>query len=68
MRDPQKLRNLARRCLELAKSSVEPEVIEQLRCWAIELADAADEVERGAREPSEASIYYTNGGRRAGRA
>jgi hypothetical protein len=67
MRDPQKLRNLGRRCLELAKSSVEPEVIEQLRCWAIELADAADEVEREAREPSETSICYTNGGRRAGR-
>jgi hypothetical protein len=46
MHDPHELRNLSRECRERAKSSIEPEVIEQLRRWAVELADAADEIER----------------------
>lgn len=45
MRDPQELRHLARSCRDLAKSSIDPEVSEQLRLWALELADEADETE-----------------------
>lgn len=46
MRDPYELRSLARTCRDLAKSALEPEIIHQLRLWAVELADDADEVER----------------------
>jgi hypothetical protein len=48
MRDPHYLRDQARRCLALSKTSIEPEVIEQFRVWALDLADEADEVERQA--------------------
>jgi hypothetical protein len=48
MQDPHTLRDLAKRCRSLAMTSMERGVIEQLRLWAIELADAADEVERSA--------------------
>jgi hypothetical protein len=48
MREPQELRNLARCCRERAKTSIEPAVIAQLRLWAVELADTADEIERNA--------------------
>jgi len=34
----------------LAKTAIEPEVIEQLRVWSVELADEADAVERQAAE------------------
>jgi hypothetical protein len=50
-RDPQEFRVLARRCRERAKSSIDPAAIEQLHHWAVELADAADEIERDAGEP-----------------
>jgi hypothetical protein len=46
MRDPQEARNLARECRERAKTAIEPDVIEQLQVWAVELADQADEIER----------------------
>ncbi len=46
MRDPYELRSLARTCRDLAKSAHEPEIVDQLRLWAVELADVADEVER----------------------
>ena len=39
-------RELARRCCALAKVAAEPEVEEQLRLWAVEFADQADEAER----------------------
>lgn len=47
MHDPHELRSLARTCRNLAKSALEPEIIHQLRLWAVELADDADEIERG---------------------
>jgi len=48
MRDPNHLREQAQRCRTLAKTAVEPELIEQLRLWSVELADEADAVERAA--------------------
>ena len=50
MREPDDLREQARRCLFLAKTATEPEVIEQLRVWSVELADEADAAERRAAE------------------
>ena len=50
MQDPHQLREQARRCRFLAKTAIEPEVIEQLRVWSVELADKADAVERRAAE------------------
>ena len=44
MQDPNHLREQARKCRTLAKSAIEPELIEQLRVWSIELADQADSV------------------------
>lgn len=46
MRDPQEFRSLARSCRERAKCSIDPDAIEQLRLWALELADEADAAER----------------------
>jgi hypothetical protein len=45
MHDPNFLREHARRCRALSKTAVEPEVIEQLRVWAVELAEEADQAE-----------------------
>jgi hypothetical protein len=50
MHDPKFLRDRARRCRALMRSTVEPDVIEQLRVWAIDLTEEADEVERRADE------------------
>jgi predicted carbohydrate-binding protein with CBM5 and CBM33 domain len=50
MREPKNLREQARRCRVLAKTAIEPEVIEQLRVWSAELADEADATERQAAE------------------
>jgi hypothetical protein len=50
MRDPNHLREQARRCRALARTAIEPELIEQLRVWSVELADEADAVERRATE------------------
>ena len=46
MHDPQEVRNLSRECRERAKTAIEPDVIDQLRIWTVELADEADEMER----------------------
>jgi len=46
MHDPNSLREQARRCRALSKTAVEPEVIEQLRVWAVDLAEEADQAER----------------------
>ena len=46
MHDPDYLREQARCCRVRLKTAVEPEVIDQLQVWAIELADQADEAER----------------------
>lgn len=48
MRDPNHLREQARRCRALSKTAIEPDVIEQLRVWSVELVDQADTVERFA--------------------
>ena len=48
MRDPDHLREQAQRCRTLAKTALEPDLIEQLRLWSVELADEADAVERAA--------------------
>ncbi|MBO0737867.1 MAG: hypothetical protein J2P48_15045 [Alphaproteobacteria bacterium] len=45
MRDANYLREQAKRCRALAKTAVEPDLIEQLRLWSVELADEADAVE-----------------------
>ena len=45
MHDPKDLRSLSRQCRERAKTALEPDVIDQLRIWAIELAVEADNVE-----------------------
>jgi len=46
MHDPNSLREQARRCGALSKTAVEPEVIEQLRVWAVDLAEEAEQAER----------------------
>jgi len=46
MHDPSSLREQARKCRALSKTAVEPEVIEQLRVWAVDLAEEADQAER----------------------
>jgi hypothetical protein len=45
MHDPNSLREQARKCRVLSKTAVAPEVIEQLRVWAVELAEEADQAE-----------------------
>jgi hypothetical protein len=46
MRDPLQLRNLARKSRMMTDASLSPSVNKQLRLWAAELAEMADEVER----------------------
>jgi hypothetical protein len=53
MKNADYFREQARRCRALSKAVIEPEVIEQLRVWAVELADEADEAERRAVERGE---------------
>ena len=50
MQDPISLLAQARKCRTLAKTVAEPEVIEQLRVWAVELAEEADQTEWRATE------------------
>jgi hypothetical protein len=50
MRDPISLRELARKCRALAKTAVEPEVIEQLQMWAVELVEEAEQTKWRAAE------------------
>jgi hypothetical protein len=45
MNHPKSLREQARKCRALSKTAVEPEVIEQLRVWAVELAEEAEQVD-----------------------
>jgi hypothetical protein len=56
VRDPNHLREQARKCRTLAKTAIEPELIEQLRLWSVELADEADTVERRAAESEQTII------------
>ncbi len=48
MQNPHALRHLARRCRNFVTVSTALPVVKQLRLWAVELADRADEVERAA--------------------
>ena len=49
MKHPKSLREQARKCRALSKTAIEPEVIEQLRVWAVELTDETEQMEwRGA--------------------
>jgi hypothetical protein len=50
MRLPNYFRQLARRCLGFSKTAVEPEVIEQMQVWAVDLAEEADQAERRDRQ------------------
>jgi hypothetical protein len=45
MNDPTSLREQAKRCRTLSKITTELEIIEQLRVWAVEMAEEADQVE-----------------------
>jgi hypothetical protein len=57
MNDPQCLREQARRCRALSKTAVEPEVIEQLCVWAVELAEEAEQAEWRAAEEEESVLF-----------
>jgi hypothetical protein len=50
MNDPKFLRDQAKRCRILSTLIAEPEVIEQLRVWSVELVEEADKVEWTAEE------------------
>ena len=50
MRDPNRLREQARRCRTLAKIVIDPELVEQLRMRFIKLTDEAETAERSAAE------------------
>ena len=43
MHDVNHLLGLARRCRDLEKTAIKSEVVEQLRIWATELAEMAEE-------------------------
>ena len=58
MRDPHEVRDLARECRERAKTAIEPDVIDQLRLWAVELADEADDIERCAESGSAEETHW----------
>jgi hypothetical protein len=45
MQDVSYLRKLARQCRDLEKTVTDPEIIEQLRIWATELAETAENLE-----------------------
>ena len=49
MRHPKSLREQASQCRDLMRTATEPEVIEQLRIWVVELAEEADVERRAAR-------------------
>jgi hypothetical protein len=57
MRDPHEARTLARECRERAKTAIEPEVIDQLRLWAVELIEEADDIERCAERGSAEEMH-----------
>jgi hypothetical protein len=50
MREPLKLRSLARKCRMMTDTSLSPSVNKQLWLWAAELAEMADEVERNSED------------------
>jgi hypothetical protein len=57
MRDPLELRSLARKSRMMTSASLSPGVNRQLWLWASELAEMADEIERGSENrPTDRSI------------
>jgi hypothetical protein len=58
MQNANYLRELPRQCRARSKDAIEPEVIEQLRVWAVDFADEADGAERGAAQGEEATAAY----------
>jgi hypothetical protein len=56
MQDPSCLREQARKCRLLSNTAIEPEVIEQLRVWSVELAEEADKAEWSAAEGDETIV------------
>jgi hypothetical protein len=68
MPDADYVRELARRCRTPARAAIVPEIKGQLRLWAVEFADKADEAERhsperhaAAREVVDAPRMLTRG-------
>jgi hypothetical protein len=51
MKDVSYLLKLAGRCQDLEKTAIAPEVVEQLRIWATELAEIAEDSESRAVQP-----------------
>jgi hypothetical protein len=56
MKDPGSLREQARKCRVLSKTAIEPEVIEQLQVWSVELVEEAEQAEWRAAEREEETI------------
>jgi hypothetical protein len=52
------LLKLARRCRDLDKAAIEPEVMEQLRIWATELAEMAKDFESLAVPPEWQEVCF----------
>jgi hypothetical protein len=50
MKYAEHFRKLARRCRILARTAGDPELVDQMRIWAVDFADEADKVERRAVE------------------
>jgi hypothetical protein len=48
MKYAENFRKLARRCRVLSKTAADPELVDQMRLWAVDFADEADKVERRA--------------------
>jgi hypothetical protein len=46
MKYAENFRKLARRCRVLSKTAADPELVDQMRLWAVDFADEADKVER----------------------
>ena len=56
MKHPKSLREQARKCRALSKTAIEPEVIEQLQIWAVELADEAEQIDWREAEDNETIV------------
>ena len=69
MKYAEDFRKLARRCCVLSKTAVDPELIDQMRLWAVDFADEADKVERRAvqrdRYPVARSVRFSRSQRPA---
>ena len=57
MKDASSLLKLVGRCRDLEKTAIAPEVVEQLRIWATELAGMAENSESGLFSPKWLTDY-----------